>query len=69
MANHAAQNGEKISNASAAAAERFRKKEMNSKKKKKIVVEPREQVSKLFSRGTRFGHRKILQSWISQGDR
>ena len=48
MANHAAQNGEKISNASAAAAERFRKKEMNSKKKKKIVVEPREQVSRLF---------------------
>lgn len=51
MANHAAQNGEKISNASAAAAERFRKKEMNSKKKKKIVVEPREQVSRLFDRG------------------
>ena len=50
MANHAAQNGEKISNASAAAAERFRKKEMNSKKKKKIVVEPREQVSRLFDR-------------------
>jgi len=36
---------EKISNASAAAAERFRKKEMTQKKKKKIVVEPREQVS------------------------